>query len=136
MPIVKRLPDKFNTNNGQPIDITQPSISYYNDGLADVIVQLWSNSANVLDRATQDPLVPTQQAVDQATVLINANTGLNLKRAVILTEEEHDGTTYVTQDPDEVVFVLPNKTRVGANSAPHQLLETARILMACTPHGI
>jgi hypothetical protein len=136
MPIIKRVKDKFNFNNGQDIDITQPSISYTNDGLADVIVQLWANPQNILDRVTINPVVPTPQAVAQATVLINANTGLNLKSAVILTEEEHDSTNYVTQDVDEVVFVLPNKSRVGTNSAPHQLLETARLLMACTPHGI
>ena len=36
----------------------------------------------------------------------------------------------------EVVFVLPNKTRVGSGSSAPQLLETAKLLMACTPNGI
>jgi hypothetical protein len=34
---------------------------------------------------------------------------------------------------DEVVFVLPNLTRATAGTP---LLETAKLLMACTPNGI
>ena len=114
-------------------DVTQPSISYTNDGLADVIVSVWSNPGKILDRTGNK--VPTAQAAAQATALINQHTGMNLKRAVIITENEHD-THYVMQDDDEVVFVLPNASRVAGNPTPHQLLETVRMLMACTPHGI
>jgi hypothetical protein len=38
------------------------------------------------------------------------------------------------QDDKEVVFVLPNFNRVKNN--PANLLETAKLLMACTPNGI
>jgi hypothetical protein len=38
------------------------------------------------------------------------------------------------QSDDEIVFVLPNKNRIAA--APKNLLETAKLLMGCTPNGI
>jgi hypothetical protein len=40
--------------------------------------------------------------------------------------------------PDEVVFVLPDYTRLGTPFAAgsSSLLDTARLLMACTPNGI
>ena len=34
---------------------------------------------------------------------------------------------------DDVVFVLPNKTRLGPGT---NLLASAKLLMACTPNGI
>jgi hypothetical protein len=72
-------------------------------------------------------------AVQQATAAINAAApGYNLKRAVIISENEHDDG-YTMETPDDVVFVLPNVTRVNAGA---NLLETAKLLMACTPNGI
>jgi hypothetical protein len=53
--------------------------------------------------------------------------------AVIITEQEHDDD-YTMQDPNEVVFVLPNDGRLINN--PAHLLNTAKLLMACTPNGI
>jgi hypothetical protein len=54
-------------------------------------------------------------------------------RAVIITEDEHDDD-YTSEDELEVVFVLPKLERVV--STPAHLLETAKLLMACTPNGI
>jgi len=76
--------------------------------------------------------------VTTATKAVNKLAGLTLKRAVVITEAEHD-SHYTMQDEDEVVFVLPNETRKPAPApAPThaQLLETAKLLMACTPNGI
>jgi hypothetical protein len=56
-----------------------------------------------------------------------------LKRAVIISEAEHDDG-YTMETPDDVVFVLPNPTRVVLTGT--SLLESAKLLMACTPNGI
>jgi hypothetical protein len=135
MAIIKKVKDKRPAKTGQDIrDVTQPSISYDNPDLAQVIVDLWADPQNVLDRTTKG--VPTSGAVTTATNLINSGTGMKLKRAVVITEEEHDND-YTMQDDDEVVFVLPNKTRANfAGTTSNQLLETAKMLMACTPNGI
>jgi hypothetical protein len=55
-----------------------------------------------------------------------------LKRAVIISEKEHDDG-YTMEFEDDVVFVLPRKTRLGTGA---DLLNTAKLLMACTPNGI
>ena len=57
----------------------------------------------------------------------------NLKRAVIITEDEHDDG-YTMETPNDVVFVLPNNDRADPTGA--NLLNSAKLLMACTPNGI
>ena len=115
-------------------DITQPTLSYPDTDLPRVIVEVWNNPGNILQRQNGTN-IPTQAAVDEATALINSETGMSLTRAVIITEEEHDND-YTMQDDNEVVFVLPNRARAGAGASQYQLLETAKLLMACTPNGI
>ena len=109
------------------------------DGLAHVIVDAWDPAKtgaggpleHILDRTNQGFATP--KAVAQATHAINAAApGFNLKRAVIISEDEHD-SDYWMETPDDVVFVLPNKTRLGTGA---NLLQTAKLLMACTPNGI
>ena len=118
-------------------DVTIPTFSFApNDGLAELIVQAWTISefrAQLLDRdATQKP---TNAAVKAATDAVNA-AGFNLKRAVVISEKEHDAD-YTMQDLTEVVFVLPDRERLGTSFVPGEsLLDTARLLMACTPNGI
>jgi hypothetical protein len=68
-----------------------------------------------------------------ATERVNTLGGFNLTRAVVITEDEHDGD-YTMQDDNEVVFVLPNIGRRVAGGA--RLIDTAKLLMACTPNGI
>jgi hypothetical protein len=132
--IIKKVKDKRPAKTGQAIrDITQPSISYTDDDLPTVITTVWATPGHILDRDGKG--VPTTQAAQEASDLINNETGMKLKRAVIITEEEHDND-YTMQDDDEVVFVLPNRTRVVANANNNQLLESAKLLMACTPNGI
>ena len=119
-------------------DVTIPSFSFApNDELAGLIVQAWTITAfrdQLLDR-DQTTGKPTNIAVKAATDAVNA-AGFNLKRAVIITEKEHDAE-YMMEDPAEVVFVLPDVGRLGTTFVPGKsLLDTARLLMAITPNGI
>jgi hypothetical protein len=125
-------------------DLSMPVFSYSNPGLAQLIVNAWTDTPpgfknNLLDRHPVTGL-PTPVAVTTATNAVNTLASLSLKRAVVITEAEHDGD-YTMQDDDEVVFVLPNETRQPAPPpspapTPAQLLATAQLLMACTPNGI
>lgn len=119
---------------GRKDPITVPAFSYApNDGLAQLIVEAWSNDtfrAGLLKRDSDDK--PSSSAVALATAAINASGSFSLKRAVVITESEHDND-YTSTDKDEVVFVLPNRSRMAGSGS---LLNTARLLMACTPHGI
>ncbi|MGX9431556.1 hypothetical protein [Bradyrhizobium sp. LeoA1S1] len=130
MAIIRRV---LTTQGVENRDITQPTLSYPDTDLPRVIVEVWNDRRHILDR--DSPGIPTQQAVDEATELANRETGMALRRAVIITEEEHDNH-YTMQDDDEIVFVLPNLSRVIRGSSQHQLLESAKLLMACTPNGI
>jgi hypothetical protein len=126
---------------------TMPVMSYQNPGLADLIVKAWANGpfnaggVNVQHLGTalmdRDPHtgLPTQQARDTAKAAVNTLANLALTNVVVISEAEHDDD-YTMQDDDEVVFVLPNDTRVVPGAGPNQLLETAKLLMACTPNGI
>lgn len=121
------------------LEMTVPEFAMPPDavpGIAQVIVNAWSGDpslSNIMDRVTPGG-VATPTAVKQATDAINkAFPGYNLKRAVIISENEHDAG-YTMETPDDVVFVLPNQTRLGTTGA--SLIETAKLLMACTPNGI
>lgn len=123
------------------VEMTVPEFAMPPDavpGIAQVIVNAWAGGAGldkILDRETSgaNKGMATQIAVTQATAAINAAApNFNLKRAVIITEDEHDNG-YTMETPDDVVFVLPNKSRLGAGA---NLLNTAKLLMACTPNGI
>jgi hypothetical protein len=123
--------DRKHTPPNTTMDVTQPVFSYPpSDALAQVIVDLWNNAGHILDRDNRGN--PTAQAAQEATQKIQ-QAGIDLKRAVIITEAEHDAD-YTMQTDDEVVFVLPNRTRVINN--PTHLLDTAKFLMSCTPNGI
>jgi hypothetical protein len=76
--------------------------------------------------------LPTKAAVADATARVK-KAGFDLTRAVVITEAEHD-RDYIMQSDDEIVFVLPDKKRVATPAA--NLLDTAKLLMACAPNGI
>lgn len=106
-----------------------------NDGLAQIIVDAWSHpnfQSLLLDRDKTNPKIPTAAAVQAATLAVNA-AGFNLTRAVVISESEHDNDYEMVED-NEVVFVLPNGNRVFPSG--RSLLDTAKLLMACTPNGI
>ena len=115
------------------LEETVPVFSYDPSKLAPVIVSLWQNPRRVLERDRNGN--PTPNAVKDATDVING-AGFDLVRAVIISEEEHDNH-YTMQETNEVVFVLPDKDRFTTPvAAGHDLLDTAKLLMACTPNGI
>jgi hypothetical protein len=82
--------------------------------------------------------VPSPLAQAAARAAVNFFAGMDLASAVVITEQEHDNG-FTMQDDDQVVFVLPRDSRVtglpGQSHSP-DLLETAKLLMSCTPNGI
>jgi len=123
-------------------EITTPDFALAPDaipGIAQVIVNLWLNKPlrdQILARETAGPNkgMATANAVALATTAINgAAPSYNFVRAIIISEEEHDNG-YTMQTEDDVVFVLPNTGRINDTGA--NLLNTAKLLMACTPNGI
>ena len=133
MAIHKKVPDPNNPGNTKHLVL--PAFSFEpTSALAQVIVDAWSDQNLRNQLLARDPQthLPTQGAVQTATKRIAA-AGFDLTRAVVITEAEHDND-YIMQSNDEIVFVLPNQNRITA--APKNLLDTAQLLMACTPNGI
>jgi hypothetical protein len=104
------------------------------DLLAQMIVDAW------VDDTFRDQLTE-RNADGTATELAKVSArsslaarGLYLQSAVVITEDEFDNH-HSLNDDDEVVFVLPNLSRVVPRPG-QSLLETARLLMAATPNGI
>jgi hypothetical protein len=118
-----------------PNEVTMPVFSYFpNDGLAELIVEAWTKDqlkSTLLERDERGS--PTERAVRTATAKVNEMGGFKLQRAVVISEAEHDAD-YVMREPNEVVFVLPDDSRVIRDATG--LLQTAKLLMACTPNGI
>jgi hypothetical protein len=97
--------------------------SYQNDALAELVVQGWD---------ADNPKKLTQYKSDFPQELTDR--GIHLSNPVVITEAEYyDG--YTMGDPDEVVFVLPDRSRADT-AGGGSLLEAAKLLMACTPNGI
>jgi hypothetical protein len=119
-------------------EITTPDFALAPDavpGIAQVIVDIWQQTKPNLDKIISDRVNgfagPT--AVKQATDAINAAfPNYNFARVVIISEEEHDNG-YLMEKTNEVVFVLPDPSRIVAGA---NLLNSAKLLMACTPNGI
>jgi len=102
--------------------------SYQNDDIAqDIIVQAWTtpNFRNQLLNGN----AAQRKAAAQAALLALAHP-IDLTSPIVITEAEY-GEGWDSDDSDQVVFVLPNLTRQQNN-----LLETAKLLMACVPNGI
>ncbi len=135
-------PGGIKKKKGAADEITVPEFAMPPEavpGIAQVIVDAWNHAASlnkILDRVQSGAKkgMATGEAVTQATTAINtAAPKFNLKRAVIISEQEHDDG-YTVEFDDDVVFVLPRDTRVDLTGA--NLLNTAKLLMACTPNGI
>ena len=138
--VATRPPGGIKRNRGAD-DITTPDFQLAPDaipGIADAIVKIWTGAAGtdkIMERTNPGPNgVATQAARDQATALINAAAPkYNFLRCVIISESEHD-RGYRMENENDVVFVLPNPGRI--NPAGGNLLNSAKLLMACTPNGI
>ena len=123
-------------------EITTPDFELAPDavpGIAQVIVDIWAGTiplSTIMDREPSGPKkgMATTAAVNLATAAINgAQPHYNFVRAVIISEAEHDNG-YTMETENDVVFVLPNKGRIDTTGG--NLLNSAKLLMACTPNGI
>jgi hypothetical protein len=132
----RRPPNGIRRKRGTD-EITTPDFALAPDaipGIAQVIVDIWQGKPGTDKIMKRTNGVATQEAVDQATTLINkAAPNYNFVRVVIISEEEHDNG-YTMEKENEVVFVLPDPSRI--NPAGANLLNSAKLLMACTPNGI
>jgi hypothetical protein len=111
--------------NASDPDVREVDFSYENDSLAEMIVTAW-NDASFAQKLTDH----THPAFAKTEL---ANRGVYLTDPQVLTEDEYFNTGWQKTSDDEVVFVLPNKSRATLGKP---LLETAKLLMACTPNGI
>jgi hypothetical protein len=121
-------------------DLTVPEFAMPPDavpGIAQVIVDIWQQTKPNLDKITERANgVATATAITQATNAINAAyPTFKLAQVEIITEDEHDNG-YRTDNENAVVLVLPNKERVKDTNDSGSLLNSAKLLMACTPNGI
>ena len=135
MAIHKKVPDP--AHPGETIHLVIPEFSFATNtpaanNIAQLIVDAWAEGAGSPLLARDGQGLPTGGAVQEATRRVRA-AGLDLTRAVVITEAEH-GNDYIMQSDSEIVFVLPDKGRVVPNAG--HLLDTAKFLMACTPNGI
>ncbi len=118
---------KKRRNVGDP-DVKVLDFSYTGDALPNVIVAAWAaapNGAFYVDLMSKDA---------NRVKSCLATHGVFLSNPVVLTEDDYEDGWELDND-DQVVLVLPNKTRVAGPTTAN-LLETAKALMACTPHGI
>jgi hypothetical protein len=119
-------------NNSSPTnkaDVKLADVSYQNDELAALIVRAWNNQPfyDSLVLGTNAQRIAAAQTALQTLPL----RPISLASPVVITEAEYDAG-WEADDDNQVVFVLPNGSRqLGAN-----LLETAKMLMACVPNGI
>jgi len=107
-------------------------------GIAQVIVDIWQQTKPNLDKIVTERVngVAGPNAIKQATDAVNAAyPTFKFAQVEIITEDEHDNG-YRTDNENAVVLVLPNKERVTDTNDSGSLLNSAKLLMACTPNGI
>ena len=98
--------------------------SYQNESLAQMIVYAWT------DQTFSNWLLQPPNA--KAAL---AERGIYLANPIVITEDQFNNG-FPVPDPTAVIFVLPNQPRIGVPPLGQSLLETARLMMACTPNGI
>jgi hypothetical protein len=99
--------------------------SYQNESLAQMIVDAWTDSTFRNDLLSNPATAKAELA----------KRGIYLSDPVVITEDQYY-SGYTMPDPEGVVFVLPDPPRTDTPSQGDTLLETAKLLMACTPNGI
>lgn len=112
-------------------DVKLADFSYQNVEIAAMIVKAWTDP-NFRDGLVGDATnvsIPTRKANAIAALGALAHP-IGLTSPIVLTEAEYDDG-WDSDDPDQVVFVLPNRPRQSGD-----LLESAKLLMACVPNGI
>ena len=116
-------------------DLRVADFSYQNDSLAQMVVDAWTFKPfrdSLLDRKADGSVTPNAANAARSSLMAR---GICLNHPVVISEGEYnDG--YHMKDDNEVVFVLPDHQRVMVAPQGQTLLETAKLLMACTPNGI
>ena len=153
MAIVKKVTDLNHPSEKKHLVL--PAFSFATDNasatnLANMIIDAWNNvpftftppGGNPITVPLGDTLVqrdanklPTVLAKQTALARVQQAGFVNLTGAVVITEVEHDNN-YIMQSDSEIVFVLPNQNRVTLAPTGPTLLDTAKLLLACTPNGI
>ena len=122
---------KAGSSGANPANVKVADVSYQNDELAALIVRAWTDQPAGFSNSllTGQPL---QRMAAAQTALQNLPIHpINLASPIVIMEDEYnDG--WESDTDDQVVFVLPNATRQSGTN----LLETAKMLMACVPNGI
>jgi hypothetical protein len=114
--------------------------SYESDALAQLIVDMWAGQHKDLVK-TASTHAQYKARSDAAKKVLEAR-GFYFNEPIVITEDEFDKIFTLEgaglSKKDGVVLVLPRPGRAkGAKTAGGSpLLETAKMLMAITPHGI
>jgi hypothetical protein len=108
-------------------DVKTADFSYKNDDIAGMIVQAWTNN-NFRNGLLNGNIAARTTAAQ--TALQNLASPINMTSPIVITEDEY-GAGWDSDSPNQVVFVLPNRGRQAGD-----LLENAKLLMACVPNGI
>jgi hypothetical protein len=140
---------------GRKKHLVLPAFSFATDdasatNLANMIIDAWNNVPFTFTPPGGGPItvplgttlvqrdankLPTTLAKQTALARVQQAGFANLTGAVVITELEHDNN-YIMQSDSEIVFVLPDQNRVTLTPAGPALLDTAKLLLACTPNGI
>jgi hypothetical protein len=123
---------KAGSSGANPANVKLADVSYQNDELAALIVKAWTNPGfrdGLVGDATTVPIA-TRKANAIAALQSLPTHPIDLASPIVITEAEYDAG-WEADDDDQIVFVLPNATRAVGN-----LVETAKLLMACVPNGI
>jgi hypothetical protein len=114
------------STDGNPADVKVADVSYQNDELAALIVKMWT------DQNFRNSLLAGANRTNNArTALQNLLIHpINLVSPIVITETEYDDG-WEADDDNQIVFVMPNRARQNGD-----LLENAKLLMACVPNGI
>jgi hypothetical protein len=116
---------------GNKADVKVADVSYQNDEIAALIVRAWNDQPagfrnSLLAGTTTQRMAAAQTALQGLPIH-----PIGLASPIVITEDEYnDG--WESDSDDQVVFVLPNATRQSGIN----LVETAKMLMACVPNGI
>jgi hypothetical protein len=105
--------------------------SFQSDSIAQMIVEAWTDPHFQTWLLTPGPDGTTAPNAKAAL----EERGIYLANPVVITEADYY-KGYHLHDPHGVVFVLPDEPRTAAPPPHRSLLETAKLLMACTPNGI
>jgi hypothetical protein len=117
---------------GVKADVKEVVVSYQNDDLAQLIVDVWADNPSGIQQQLLGGLV-AQRIINARTVLGNLPTHpVRLAQPIVISEAEYnDG--WEADDDVQVIFVLPDAAR---KTGTVNLLETAKLLMAAVPNGI